>query len=126
MVERVKQLAPAGKVDRIVDVNFAANVETSAKVLRHGGVVATYSAENEFRPILPFYELMSKNITLQFVLVYTMNEQAYQSAIEDINAALEAGALQTKIAQRFALDEIVAAHETVESASLAGKILVLP
>lgn len=126
VVERVKQTAPDGKINRVVDVNFTANIQSNTKVLRHGGVVATYSAENEFSPTIPFYELMSKNITLQFVLVYSMNEQAHHDAARDINAASETGALQPILAQRFALNEIVAAQEAVESAGHVGKVLVLP
>jgi len=125
VVARAREIAPRG-IDHIVDVSFGDNIESSAKLIRNGGVVASYSTENNFAPTIPFRALMSKNATLQLVLVYTMSAAAHAAAARDINLALEAGALRPRIAARFSLDETAAAHEAVESGELVGKAIVLP
>src|SRR5262247_968394 len=63
-------------VDRIVDVDFGANLPVSLKVLKTNGTIATYASMGEPEPKLPFYPLMAKNATLRAVLLYTMPERA--------------------------------------------------
>jgi NADPH:quinone reductase len=64
------------------------------------------------------------NITIQIVLVYTMSDAAKQAAVQDITAALAAGALKHNIAQHFSLDEVAAAHEAQDSGKMIGKAII--
>jgi NADPH2:quinone reductase len=75
-------------------------------------------------PLLPFYPLMFKAITLRLVLVYILTPEARRRSIGNLTAALEAGALTHPIAGRFPLDEIARAHEAVEAGTKLGQILV--
>ena len=44
-------------VDRVVDVEFGANLPVSIEVLKVGGVIATYSSTQEPQPKLPFFQM---------------------------------------------------------------------
>jgi NADPH2:quinone reductase len=62
-------------------------------------------------------------VTLRFVSFYGVPLPAQEQAATDVTAALAADALSPLPAHRFALDDIVAAHEAVEK-GVTGKILV--
>jgi NADPH2:quinone reductase len=111
-------------IDRIVEVAFGANLDTTLKVLNPGGVVATYSSDAEPEPKLPFWSLVGLDATVRFVLVYVMSREAHAAAARGVNEALAAGKLQHDIGARFPLDEVAAAHEAVESGRTVGKVVV--
>lgn len=117
--------ATGGKlVDRIVDVEFGANLATSIEVLRVGGTVATYSSTQVTEPKLPFFQMMYKDVTVRFVIVYAMPEPAKEHAITDIERALSADALQHRIAHTLPLDDIARSNELVEQGSIRGAVVL--
>ena len=111
-------------VDRIVDVEFGANLPASLKVLRTGGTIATYSSTQVAEPVLPFFQMMYQDITLRFVIVYAMPEAAKQAAIDDITTALENDELQHRIAKVLPLDDIATGNEMIEEGSIRGAVLL--
>ena len=111
-------------VDRIVDVEFGANLATSIAVLRIGGTIATYSSTQVTEPKLPFLKMMYKDITLHFVIVYAMPEDAKKQAIADINEALSAGTLQHRIAHTLPLEEIAKGNELIEQGAIRGAVVL--
>jgi NADPH:quinone reductase len=121
---RVKEFTGKQGVDRVIDVDFASNLETNLKILKRNGVIATYASDSEIQPQIPFYSLVYKNITVHYVLVYVMDKAAHQAAIDDITTCLKAGVLHHAIAQRFQLSEIVTAHEMMESGRAVGNLVV--
>ena len=68
--------------------------------------------------------MLAKDLTVRFVLVYAMPDQAHAEAAAWINAALARGSLRHQFHRTFALDEIVQAHEATEAMSNVGKVLV--
>jgi NADPH2:quinone reductase len=94
------------------------------QVVKTNGVIATYASDTDPTPALPFGQLLMKDVTVRFVLVYVMGAAAHQAAIADITTALEAGRLDPVAVQRFRLDEIAAAHEAMETGHTAGKLLI--
>ncbi|MBW4467082.1 MAG: NADPH:quinone reductase [Pegethrix bostrychoides GSE-TBD4-15B] len=125
VVERVREITQqkAG-IDRVIEVDFAGNLDSNLALLKLDGVIAAYASDSNREPPLPFYGFASKNLTIHTVLVYAMSDTAHSHAITDITACLEAGILQPNIAQQFPLDEIAAAHEMQESGEAIGKILI--
>ena len=111
-------------VDRIVDVEFGANLSTSVEVLRIGGTIATYSSTQVTEPTLPFFQMMYKDITIRCVIVYAMPEAAKEHAIADINTALSADALQHRIAHTLPLDEVAKSNELVEQGTIRGAVVL--
>ncbi|MCH9694503.1 MAG: NADPH:quinone reductase [Gammaproteobacteria bacterium] len=111
-------------VDRIVDVEFGANLPIAVEVLKVGGVIATYSSTQVPEPKLPFFAMMYKDITIRLIIVYAMPEAAKQLAIADIEKALETDSLQHRIAETLPLDDIARSNEIVEKGSIRGAVVL--
>jgi NADPH2:quinone reductase len=111
-------------VDRVVDVEFGANLPTTVEVLKVGGVIATYSSTQVSEPKLPFLQMMYKDLTIRTIIVYAMPESAKQRAICDIDTALSDNALQHRIAETMPLDKIATANQVVEKASIRGAVIL--
>ena len=110
--------------DRVIDVEFGANLEQVLNLIRVGGKIVTYSSTVVPEPKLPFLRMMFMDLSVQLVIVYAMPEAAKQQAIRDIEEALHYGRLQHRIAGTFSLDNIGAAHEMIESGSCRGCVVV--
>lgn len=111
-------------VDRVVDVEFGANLPVSVDVLRIGGVIATYASVQEPEPTLPFFRMMYKDLTIRMIIVYAMPDDAKRHAIADIDAALRNNALQHRIAAAMPLEQIAAANEVVEKGDVRGAVVL--
>jgi NADPH:quinone reductase-like Zn-dependent oxidoreductase len=111
-------------VDRVIDVEFGANLPEVLKLIRVGGVVATYSSTQEPEPRLPFFQMLYLDLTIQIVLVYAMPEAAKQHAIRDIDKALREDRLIHRIAHTVPLEEIARSHELIEQGGCRGCVVV--
>jgi NADPH2:quinone reductase len=115
----------ANSVDRVIEVAFAKNAELDAKMLRRGGVIATYMIdERDPKPAMALMPLLMKNITVHFTLVYVMSKAAHDAAAAELNAALANKALKPHVARRFTLDQIAEVHEAMGTQGLGGKALL--
>jgi NADPH2:quinone reductase len=119
-IDQVREFAD--RVDRVVEVDLAANLELDLAVSGPGTVVVTYATPGT-DPTLPVRACMTANVTLRFVLLYGVPRPALAEAVQDVTAALVADALTELPTHRFALDDIAAAHEAVER-GVVGKVLV--
>jgi len=111
-------------VDRVVDVEFGANLPTVLDIIRVGGVIATYSSTQNPEPKLPFFQMMYKDLTTRMVIVYAMPESAKQAAISDIGKALEKETLQHRIAHTLPLSDIVRGNELIETGDRRGAVIL--
>lgn len=111
-------------VDRIVEVAFGANLETSLKLLKPNGVIATYASDAEPEPALPFWPLVMLDAAIRFILVYAMTDAAHDEAIAAISDALREGTLRHNIGTRLPLERTAEAHELVESGRGGGKVVL--
>lgn len=116
--------AEAAGVDRIVEVDFGKNLPVSAQVLNPDGVIACYASTSIPRPQYPYPEMLWRNPVVRQVFVYTMSDAAKAQAHADIARWLQSTQPLFAIAARFSLDEIVAAHDAVESGSKIGHVLL--
>lgn len=122
--ERVKAANGGNSIDRVVEVEFGANLPEVLQCIRVGGTIATYSSMQAPEPRLPFYRMMFMDLTMRMVLVYVMPELAKQAAIEDIGKYLAEGRLQHRIAHRLPLEELARANELIEQGELRGCVVV--
>jgi NADPH:quinone reductase len=122
--DAVVEATGGDKVDRVVDVEFGANLPEVLKCINIGGVIATYSSTQVKEPQLPFIQMMFMDLTLRMVIVYAMPEQAKQQAIDDTCAALAAGKLQHRIAHSLGFDEMARSHELIEQGGFGGCVVV--
>lgn len=126
VVQRIQGITGVERgVNRVVDVNFTANLPDTSAVLSPNGVIVSYSSPNpDDSPEIPFLAMQLINTTIRMILVYTIPKTAKQKATEDITQALKAGALRHNIARRFALSEVAKAHEAQDSGDMIGKAIV--
>ena len=112
------------KVDRVIDVEFGANLPQILQCIATSGVIATYSSTQVKQPSLPFIDMMFMDLTLRMILVYAMPESAKVQAIDAITEALQAAKLQHRIAHTVALEHIAEGHKIVEQGGFGGCVIV--
>ena len=111
-------------VDRVIDVEFGANLPSVLDMIRTSGTIVTYGSTVVTEPKLPFYRMMFMDLLLRLVIVYAMPESAKLAAIDDIGEALSEERLQHRIAHLVPLDDIVRAHELIEQGGFRGCVVV--
>jgi NADPH2:quinone reductase len=121
--ERIKAITGGRGVAAVIELDLARNAKLLPEVLAPGGTVAVYGSSTP-EVTIPFQFLLQNSITLKFFLVYEMGRQERERATADINLLLARGELIHNVAQTFALDEIAAAHEAVESGRVAGNVVI--
>jgi NADPH2:quinone reductase len=119
-------LAASGgrRIDRVVDVEFGANLPQVLELIRTGGVIATYSSTVVPEPSLPFRRMMWMDLSVRMIIVYSIPEAAKEHAALDITEALRAGRLRHRIAKRYPLEQFVAASEAIEKGGVNGCVVV--
>jgi NADPH2:quinone reductase len=122
VADQIRAFTPA--VDRVIEVALGANLELDLALATTGTVIMTYAAEPR-NPELPVRPCMTANMTLRFMLLYTIASQAQDAAVEGVSTALAAGALTELPVHRYSLDDIAAAHEAAEGGAV-GKVIVTP
>jgi NADPH2:quinone reductase len=123
VVASVRALCPQG-LDRILEVDFAANIETDVQLIRQNGIIASYSSPSGLEPRLPYYALQFRGVTVRFLQGASIPQKAQQSALSAIRAGLEAGWLRPTVAAVYPLEQIVQAHEMVESGTALGNVVL--
>lgn len=118
-------LETVGAVDRIIEVNLPVNLQFDLAVSKPGTVVVVYAADGK-DPVIPRRALMNANITLQFMLLYTMTPEKFLLAVAEVEAALGEGALTTPPVTYFELEEVAAAHQAQEQGPSSRILLRVP
>lgn len=121
---RVLEATGGAGVDRVVEVDFGANLATTLRVLKTNGVVSAYASMGQAEPVLPFYTLMRQNLTVRSVFLYTVPEAAKDAGTRDVVALVERGRLLHQIGARFPLERVVDAHEAQEGGRVMGNIVL--
>jgi NADPH2:quinone reductase len=126
VVTEVRKIVPDG-VDAVVEV-APSNAAVDAQVVGRHGSVAVYANDRADELTLPVRALMSLNARFQFVLVYTEPARAKELAVEDVNAAVQDGAVRVGEEAGlplhvFPLAQTADAHRAVEDGAV-GKVLV--
>jgi len=111
-------------IDTIIEVEFGPNIATDADLIAPNGRIAAYGSAKDMTPTLPFGPLLFKAATIDIILIYLLPNPERAAAIERLNDALHAGALDCPVAQVYTLKDCIAAHQAVEAAERRGAILV--
>ena len=122
--DAVDQIRPYAPLDRIVEVALGANLQLDLALSGAQTHIVTYAAEPQ-DPVLPVRACMTANVTLRFILLYTVPRPDLLQAAADITQALRDGALTALPVTRFPLDQAAEAHEAVEAGAV-GKVIVVP
>ena len=110
-------------VDRIVEVDLAANIDTDISILRPDGEVIAYGSGAGEIPV-PFSPAIRKGVHIYFFIVYNMSSEIRERAIADLSMLLEGNQLSHNIAARLPLARIAEAHELVEQGRVIGNVVI--
>jgi NADPH:quinone reductase len=124
VVAAIMALTSGQGVDRIIEVDFGANLAVDHAVIRPCGVIASYSSSRVREPTLPYYAFAMKGVTLHFVQGMLLTHGRAKPGIRDVMALLQGNHLAHPIAAVFPLAQTARAHELVESGTAIGKVLV--
>ena len=111
-------------VDRVVDVDFGGNIETTLKLMAMNSTIAVYASNGNRNPVVPIRTLMEKCIALRTLVLFALPPPLLAAAQADISKWLAAGTRIHNIAGRFALSETVQAHLAVEKGDKLGTVIV--
>ncbi len=112
-------------IDRIIEVEFGNNIETHTKIIKPRGNIVAFGSAKSMKPELPFYPLMFKGVTIEFLLMYLLTDQERKAAFERVNSALHDDELHIPIHSTYPLHETVKAHEQVESGRNGSVVLTI-
>lgn len=121
---RALALTDGAGVDRVIEVDLAANLAAAIEALKPDGDIVPYGSGALEIPI-PFLPSVLKNIRYRFFIVYHLSAADRAHAVAGLTRALEAGQLQHQLGPSFALADIAAAHEAVERGALGNVVVTL-
>jgi NADPH2:quinone reductase len=123
VVARVKALTDGSGVDRIVEVDAAANAALYPAALTRDGIGVIYGSGRP-QVAFDFLPMIQRGAALRFFIVYELSPMARAETVSGLNGYLRAGTLRHNVAERFPLGRIVEAHEAVESGLLTGNAVI--
>lgn len=124
VAETVRGLTGGKGADGIIDMDFSSTAGAVAKgaLAPHGKIVCYGSNLIGDIPV-SFPTMLWSSLTLQVFLVYELRPAERETAIGQLTQMLEKNALKHTIAERFALADIAAAHETVERGAMGNVVI---
>jgi len=124
LAEQILAATGGAPVDRIVEVEFGRNVETSARIIAERGTIAAFGSAQDMTPVVPFYPLMFKAVTIDLVLVYLLSDAERRAAEGNLTKLLDRRALDVRIAEILPLTDCARAHDIVATGARAGSVLL--
>ena len=119
----VRDLTSGRGVDRVVEVDLAANAALLPAVVARDGFCACYGSGKPDMA-LPFGPLILSGVAIRFFIVYELPDAARAEGVAQLTAWLEAGALRHAVGATLPLAEIAAAHEAVERGDVLGNVVL--
>lgn len=125
VAERVREITGGRGVDRIIEVDAAANVGLVPRLLAREGLCVIYGSG---KPDIafPFAPMILIGAAVRFFIVYELAPEARVQTQDALSSYLRSGLLTHAVAQTFSLDEIVSAHEAVEGGRIIGNVVLGP
>ena len=127
MAERVDAYTKGKGVDRLITVDFGGDLPWMTSIMRQNSCVSAYASDSEKMPTLDFFSFMRKNIQIRPFILNSLPPKELDDARFGINRWLidKPNSLRP-VAKKFALENIIEAHELVESSIKFGTVIVNP
>lgn len=120
VTEAVLDLTCGAGVDRVIEVDFAANQLTDAQLTKPNGTIASYSSTSQPHPVLDYYAFASKGLNLRFVQGFALHDTARAQTQHWLHAHM----LTIPITATFPLDQCTQAHAHVETSGGFGQTVI--
>lgn len=124
LADRILETTGGRTIDRIVEVEFGKNVETNTKIISERGTIAAFGSAKDMTPVVPFYPLMFKAVTIDLVLVYILSEAERRATLANLTDLLNRNALSFQISDILPLEDCAAAHDMIADGNRAGSVLL--
>jgi NADPH:quinone reductase len=121
---RMLALTGGRGVDRIVEVDFGANLAADVAMIASHGWIAAYSSSRVREPMFPYYDFAPKDVTIRTVQGKLLFGETAKAGVAAITQLMGRGALQHPPTLAFPFRHTAAAHAALESGSTIGKIVV--
>ena len=92
-------------VDRVVDVDFGGNIDTTLKLMGMNSTIAVYATNGNRTPVVPMRDLMEKCIAVRALVLFALPPPLLAAAQVDITKWLAAGPRIHNVAAQFALSD---------------------
>jgi NADPH2:quinone reductase len=123
LVQECLDFTGGAGVDRIIEVDLAANIGADLQMLRQGGTIVVYGSGAGEIPV-PFAPAILKMARFSFFIVYNLNAGDRRRAETELTRLLAEGRLTHNIAARLPLEQIAEAHELVEQGRAVGNVVL--
>ncbi len=122
--DQILEVTEGRPIDRIVEVEFGKNIEMNSKIIAERGTIAAIGSAKDMTPVLPFYPLMFKAVTIDLVLVYILSEAERAAAIGNLTELLDRKVLDFQISHVLPLEDCARAHEIIASGNRSGSVIL--
>ncbi len=120
---RVREQTGGRGVDRIIEVDFGANVGLDVQIVKRGGVIIVYGSTAP-EIAVPFVPMILNNVRLSFFIVYNLSDEDRRDAVTGLTSMLASDTLTHNIAARLPLARIADAHALVENGQASGNVVL--
>jgi len=125
VAERVLELTDGQGAGSVIDMDFYSTSQLiSSPALQAKGTIYSYGSNDMGAIDVPFRDLLFKSISLQFFLVYELDRQERIAAIDRLNDFMRSGHANTRISHVLPFEDIVEAHQLVESGQASGNVVM--
>lgn len=123
VVDRVLKETQGERVDRVIEMDIAANAAIDMEFVRPNGQWMVYgSGSRQFT--LPFFPMISRNFAVRFFIAYNLSDSDRRRAVEVLTDFLRHDALKHNIGLKLPLASIAEAHVAVESGTVTGNVVL--
>ena len=123
VAQRCTALTDGRGIDRIIEMDLAANIQSDLAALRPDGEVVVYGSGAPDIAV-PFFASILKNTRYYFFIVYNLNAADRAIDLADVSRLLSENKLKHQIAARVPLAEAARAHRLVESGQAIGNVVL--
>jgi NADPH2:quinone reductase len=123
VAERVRMLTHSRGVDAVIEMDLNSNARLYSSILRPHATVVVYGTSAS-ETSLPGLWLMLNSISVQFFLVYELGVADRAAGLAELARLLDEGRLSHTIGRRMPLEDIAAAHESLERGELIGNLIL--
>lgn len=121
--ERVREITGGRGVDRVIEVDAAANSPLWPEIVSRDGLAVIYGSGKP-QISVDFLPMIMSGIALRFFIVYELAPDVRQSLLLALNGYLSSSLLTHHVTERFPLEKIAEAHEAVESGTMVGNVVI--
>jgi len=123
VAQRCLEMTDGRGIDRIIEMDLAANIQSDLAALRPDGEIVVYGSGAPDIAV-PFFASILKNTRYYFFIVYNLNPADRASDLAAVSRLLGENKLKHQIAARLPLSEAAQAHRLVESGQAVGNVVL--